>query len=81
MIASQKQFDVIVTETACSGDMLSDVAAMLTGNLGMPASAFRDARSEDRAAARDIKRSTGSAPGHYDEIRQSVACISAARWL
>ena len=47
-----KQFDVIVTDNLF-GDMLSDVAAMLTGSLGMlPSASLGDARSEDRASAR-----------------------------
>src|SRR6187399_2916466 len=38
LVRSPKQFDVIVTDNLF-GDMLSDVAAMLTGSLGMLASA------------------------------------------
>src|SRR5262249_56216687 len=47
-----KQFDVIVTDNLF-GDMLSDVAAMLTGSLGMLPSASLgevDARSKRRKA-------------------------------
>ena len=38
LVRNPKQFDVIVTDNLF-GDMLSDVAAMLTGSLGMLASA------------------------------------------
>jgi 3-isopropylmalate dehydrogenase len=38
LVRSPKQFDVIVTDNLF-GDMLSDIAAMLTGSLGMLASA------------------------------------------
>src|SRR3982075_1479277 len=38
LVKSPKQFDVIVTDNLF-GDMLSDIAAMLTGSLGMPPSA------------------------------------------
>ena len=45
-----KQFDVIVTDNLF-GDMLSDVAAMLTGSLGMlPSASLGDADAEDRQA-------------------------------
>jgi 3-isopropylmalate dehydrogenase len=55
--AQPKQFDVIVTDNLF-GDMLSDVAAMLTGSLGMLASASlgesipRKAQGAVRAGAR-----------------------------
>ena len=38
LVRNPKQFDVIVTDNLF-GDMLSDIAAMLTGSLGMLASA------------------------------------------
>jgi 3-isopropylmalate dehydrogenase len=44
-----KQFDVIVTDNLF-GDMLSDVAAMLTGSLGMLPSASLGAPTQDRQA-------------------------------
>jgi 3-isopropylmalate dehydrogenase len=44
-----KQFDVIVTDNLF-GDMLSDIAAMLTGSLGMLPSASLGARRQDRPA-------------------------------
>ena len=57
-----KQFDVIVTDNLF-GDMLSDVAAMLTGSLGMLPSASLgevDARSKRRKAMYEPVH--GSAP-------------------
>src|SRR6476620_1501633 len=39
LVRNPKQFDVVVTDTLF-GDMLSDIAAMLTGSLGMLASAW-----------------------------------------
>src|SRR5216110_2423189 len=57
-----KQFDVIVTDNLF-GDMLSDVAAMLTGSLGMLASASLgevDAKSKKRKALYEPVH--GSAP-------------------
>src|SRR5437764_14405470 len=57
-----KQFDVIVTDNLF-GDMLSDVAAMLTGSLGMLPSASLgeiDARTQRRKAM--YEPVPGSAP-------------------
>jgi 3-isopropylmalate dehydrogenase len=57
-----KQFDVIVTDNLF-GDMLSDVAAMLTGSLGMLPSASlgeTDAKSKKRKALYEPVH--GSAP-------------------
>ena len=48
--ASPKQFDVIVTDNLF-GDMLSDVAAMLTGSLGMlPSASLGAPDADDRQA-------------------------------
>src|SRR3954471_14969259 len=52
LVRNPKQFDVIVTDNLF-GDMLSDVAAMLTGSLGMLASASLgevDAKTKKRKA-------------------------------
>ncbi len=50
-----KQFDVIVTDNLF-GDMLSDVAAMLTGSLGMlPSASLGDSEPEDRQAQGDVR--------------------------
>src|ERR1700752_3191194 len=62
LVKSPKQFDVIVTDNLF-GDMLSDIAAMLTGSLGMLPSASLgevDARSKKRKALSEPVH--GSAP-------------------
>jgi 3-isopropylmalate dehydrogenase len=62
LVRNPKQFDVIVTDNLF-GDMLSDVAAMLTGSLGMLASASlgeADAKSKKRKAMYEPVH--GSAP-------------------
>jgi 3-isopropylmalate dehydrogenase len=62
LVKAPKQFDVIVTDNLF-GDMLSDIAAMLTGSLGMLPSASLgevDARSKTRKALYEPVH--GSAP-------------------
>ena len=62
LVRNPKQFDVIVTDNLF-GDMLSDVAAMLTGSLGMLASASLgqvDPKSKKRRALYEPVH--GSAP-------------------
>jgi 3-isopropylmalate dehydrogenase len=62
LVRNPKQFDVIVTDNLF-GDMLSDVAAMLTGSLGMLASASlgeMDAKTKKRKAMYEPVH--GSAP-------------------
>jgi 3-isopropylmalate dehydrogenase len=62
LVRNPKQFDVIVTDNLF-GDMLSDVAAMLTGSLGMLASASLgeiDAKTQKRRALYEPVH--GSAP-------------------
>src|SRR5258708_10081402 len=62
LVKSPKQFDVIVTDNLF-GDMLSDIAAMLTGSLGMLPSASLgevDAKSQKRKALYEPVH--GSAP-------------------
>src|SRR5256714_4884560 len=62
LVRNPKQFDVIVTDNLF-GDMLSDVAAMLTGSLGMLASASlgeADPKSKKRRALYEPVH--GSAP-------------------
>ena len=62
LVRAPKQFDVIVTDNLF-GDMLSDVAAMLTGSLGMLPSASLgapDARTDKRRALYEPVH--GSAP-------------------
>ena len=58
-----KQFDVIVTDNLF-GDMLSDVAAMLTGSLGMLPSASLGAPDPPRPASarRSTSRCTARRP-------------------
>ena len=58
LVRNPKQFDVIVTDNLF-GDMLSDVASMLTGSLGMLAPP-RSARSipRPRSARRCMSRCT-----------------------
>ncbi len=62
LVRRPKQFDVIVTDNLF-GDVLSDIAAMLTGSLGMLPSA-RSARSIPKPAsvALSMSRVHGSAP-------------------
>jgi 3-isopropylmalate dehydrogenase len=70
LVRNPKQFDVIVTDNLF-GDMLSDVAAMLTGSLGMLASASLgevDAKTRKRKALYEPVH--GSAP---DIAGQGVA--------
>jgi 3-isopropylmalate dehydrogenase len=62
LVRNPKQFDVIVTDNLF-GDMLSDIAAMLTGSLGMLASASLgevDAKTKRRKALYEPVH--GSAP-------------------
>src|SRR6202162_5634079 len=62
LVRNPKQFDVIVTDNLF-GDMLSDVASMLTGSLGMLASASLgegDAKTKRRKALYEPVH--GSAP-------------------
>src|SRR5688572_33291411 len=57
-----KQFDVIVTDNLF-GDMLSDVAAMLTGSLGMlPSAALGDIDPKTRKRKAMYEPVHGSAP-------------------
>ncbi len=50
LVRAPKQFDVIVTDNLF-GDMLSDVAAMLTGSLGMlPSASPRRTGRQNRQA-------------------------------
>ena len=55
LVRNPKQFDVIVTDNLF-GDMLSDVASMLTGSLGMLASAsLGEVDPEDEEAQGDVR--------------------------
>ena len=55
LVRAPKQFDVIVTDNLF-GDMLSDVAAMLTGSLGMLPSASLGAPDPDDRQAQGVLR-------------------------
>ena len=64
LVRNPKQFDVIVTDNLF-GDMLSDVAAMLTGSLGMLPSASLGAINEQ-----------GKRPGMYEPVHGSAPDIA-----
>jgi len=61
LVRAPKQFDVIVTDNLF-GDMLSDVAAMLTGSLGMLPSASLGVRMENGRPKAMYEPVHGSAP-------------------
>ena len=61
LVRAPKQFDVIVTDNLF-GDMLSDVAAMLTGSLGMLPSASLGAADADGKRRALYEPVHGSAP-------------------
>ena len=64
LVRNPKQFDVIVTDNLF-GDMLSDVAAMLTGSLGMLPSASLGATN-----------AKGKRPGMYEPVHGSAPDIA-----
>ena len=61
LVRAPKQFDVILTDNLF-GDLLSDVAAMLTGSLGMLASASLGRKDEDGRQPAMYEPVHGSAP-------------------
>ena len=61
LVRNPKQYDVLVTDNLF-GDLLSDVAAMLTGSLGMLPSASLGAADENGAAKAMYEPVHGSAP-------------------
>ena len=81
LVRRPKQFDVIVTDNLF-GDMLSDVAAMLTGSLGMLPSASlgeKSAASETRKALYEPVH--GSAPDIAGKgIANPIAMIGSFAW-
>ncbi|MFN3347807.1 3-isopropylmalate dehydrogenase [Pseudorhodoplanes sp.] len=65
LVRNPKQFDVIVTDNLF-GDMLSDVAAMLTGSLGMLAS----------ASLGEVNPKTGKRKALYEPVHGSAPDIA-----
>src|SRR6202012_1616730 len=62
LVKSPKQFDVIVTDNLF-GDMLSDIAAMLTGSLGMlPSASLREIDAKTKKRRSLFEPVHGSAP-------------------
>lgn len=75
MVRWPKQFDVIVTDNLF-GDMLSDVAAMLTGSLGMLPSASLGAPAENGLPKALYEPVHGSAPDIAGQEKANpCACI------
>jgi 3-isopropylmalate dehydrogenase len=74
-----KQFDVIVTDNLF-GDMLSDVAAMLTGSLGMLPSASLGAPGAGGASSTDGRSAPGAKTGKrcamYEPVHGSAPDIA-----
>jgi 3-isopropylmalate dehydrogenase len=80
LVRNPKQFDVIVTDNLF-GDMLSDVAAMLTGSLGMLASASlgdTDPKTRKRKALYEPVH--GSAPDQGGRHRRAGDCSGPGEW-
>jgi 3-isopropylmalate dehydrogenase len=80
-----KQYDVIVTDNLF-GDVLSDVAAMLTGSLGMLPSASLGAPTPRPAASRSMSRcmarrptspAQGCQPDRHDRLLRHGAALFA----
>lgn len=78
LVRTPKQFDVIVTDNLF-GDMLSDVAAMLTGSLGMLPSASLGAPDEKTGKRRALYEPVhGSAPDIAGQgIANPIAMIAS----
>jgi len=77
LVRAPKQFDVIVTDNLF-GDMLSDVAAMLTGSLGMLPSASLGAADADGKRKSLYEPVHGSAPDIAGEgIANPIAMLSS----
>jgi 3-isopropylmalate dehydrogenase len=76
LVRAPKQFDVIVTDNLF-GDMLSDVAAMLTGSLGMLPSASLGAPDAQTGRRRALYEPVhGSAPDIAGQAKANpIACI------
>jgi len=77
LVRAPKQFDVIVTDNLF-GDMLSDVAAMLTGSLGMLPSASLGAPDQDGKRRSLYEPVHGSAPDIAGQgIANPIAMLSS----
>ena len=75
LVRNPKQFDVIVTDNLF-GDMLSDVAAMLTGSLGMLPSASLGEADKDGKRKALYEPVHGSAPDITGKgIANPLACV------
>ncbi|MCB1327987.1 MAG: 3-isopropylmalate dehydrogenase [Maritimibacter sp.] len=75
LVRAPKQFDVIVTDNLF-GDILSDVAAMLTGSLGMLPSASLGAPMENGRPKAMYEPVHGSAPDIAGQDKANpIACI------
>ena len=84
LVKAPKQFDVIVTDNLF-GDMLSDVAAMLTGSLGMLPSASLGAKDASGKAKALYEPVHGSAPdiagtGKANPIASILSLAMALRY-
>ncbi|SNB61009.1 3-isopropylmalate dehydrogenase [Arboricoccus pini] len=81
LVRQPKQFDVIVTDNLF-GDILSDVAAMLTGSLGMLPSASLGAPDQHGRRKAMYEPVHGSAPDIAGRgIANPLACISSFSML
>ena len=70
-----KQFDVIVTDNLF-GDLLSDLAAMLTGSLGMLPSASLGAPDDERPPQGALRAGARLGPRHRRQgLANPIACI------
>lgn len=77
LVRTPKQFDVIVTDNLF-GDILSDVAAMLTGSLGMLPSASLGAEDENGRAKAMYEPVHGSAPDIAGEGKANPIAMIAS---
>lgn len=77
LVRAPKQFDVIVTDNLF-GDILSDVAAMLTGSLGMLPSASLGAVDENGRAKAMYEPVHGSAPDIAGQSRANPIAMIAS---
>ena len=82
LVRNPKQFDVIVTDNLF-GDLLSDVAAMTTGSLGMlPSAEPRPGRPGDRPAPRALRAGArlGARHRRQGSRQPDRDARSASRW-